>query len=152
MVINKKYKGLIDEGWRYKIEGDIETTEELEIDLDKGLYVSGSIKTGEYIKAGGFIEAGEYIKAGGFIEAGWFIKAGGSIEAGEMIRADFSIEVQGEITIEDKEHKIFAGLYENPIIKCTKLNAEIGYGKLELIETETDDETEEAIITKRKRV
>ena len=50
MIIDKNYKGLIDEGYRYKIEGDIETTEFLKINLDKGLYVTGSFKAGESIR------------------------------------------------------------------------------------------------------
>jgi hypothetical protein len=97
MVINKKYKGLIDEGYRYKIEGDIETTEGLETDLDKGLYVTGYIKAGGYIEAGGSIEAGWYIEAGGSIKAGRYIKAGGLIEAGGSIEAGWYIEAGGSI-------------------------------------------------------
>ena len=59
MQITSKTKGVVDEGWRYKYEGDIETREGLEITLDKGLYVTGSIKAGESIKAGRYIRAGD---------------------------------------------------------------------------------------------
>ena len=97
MVIDKKYKGLIDEGWRYKIEGNIATTEGLEIDLDKGLYIKGFIKAGWYIKAGRFIEAGGYIEAGRSIKAGGSIEAGGYIEAGRSIKAGRFIEAGGSI-------------------------------------------------------
>jgi len=119
MKILKTDTRLIDEGYRYKIEGDLISEGFIDLmDLDKPLYVTGSIQADGSIKAGGFIEAGEYIqaggsikaggsiqvgrsieaggsikagryiKAGGFIEAGWFIKAGGFIEVGEYIQAD----------------------------------------------------------------
>lgn len=58
MLIDKNYKGLIDEGIKYRIEGDLKTDESLEINLDKWLYVSGCIKAGEGIKAGLGIKAG----------------------------------------------------------------------------------------------
>ena len=81
MKIDKDYKGLIDEGYRYKIEGDIKTTENLVIDLDKGLFVTG------YIQAGGYIYSGKSIQAGGSIKAGWYIKANGSIKAKGNIKS-----------------------------------------------------------------
>ena len=56
-----------------------------------------------------------------------------------MIRADSSIEAQEEITIRDDDYKIFAGLYEDNSIKCSKLNATIGYGTLELTEQDMID-------------
>jgi len=87
MKITKKTKGIIDEGWRYKYEGDLISDEEIEIDLDKGLYVTGSIGAGNSIKAGNSIEAGNWIKAGDWIEAGNSIKAGNSIDAGNSIEA-----------------------------------------------------------------
>jgi hypothetical protein len=98
MKIDKNYKGLVKEDNRYVFNGNIMTTENLEIDLDMSLYVTGSIKVADYIIAGEDIEAGEYIKAGLFIKAGedikagWSIEAGGSIEAGESIKAGGSIE------------------------------------------------------------
>jgi hypothetical protein len=36
MKIDKNYKGLVKENQRYILNGDIETTENLEIDLDMG--------------------------------------------------------------------------------------------------------------------
>ena len=110
MVIDKKFKGLAKEDFRYVFNGDIETTESLEIDLDMRLFVTGSInaggsikagwdvkvgwhiEAGGYIEAGGHIEAGRSIEAGVYIEAGWSIKAGGYIEAGRYIKAGESIE------------------------------------------------------------
>ena len=103
MKIDKNYKGLVKEDNRYVFNGNIMTTENLEIDLDMSLYVTGSIKVADYIIAGEDIEAGEYIKAGLFIKAGedikagWSIEAGGSIEAGESIKAGWSIEAGGSI-------------------------------------------------------
>ena len=105
MRIDKDYKGLIDEGYRYKIEGDIKTTENLVIDLDKGLFVTG------YIQAGGYIYSGKSIQAGGSIKAGWYIRAGesiysgGYIEAGESIYSGGIIESGGYIEA-DKEKGI----------------------------------------------
>ena len=92
MVIDKKFKGLVKEDFRYVFYGNIETTEDLEIDLDMGLFVTGSIEAGRYIKAGRSIDAGESIKAGEFIEAGESIEAGGYIEAGEYINAGWYVE------------------------------------------------------------
>jgi len=105
MKILKTDKRLIDEGYRYKIDGNLISDGDIDLtDLHKELYVTGSIyaggliEAGKFIKAGGFIKAGEYIKAGGLIEAGGsikagkFIKAGGFIEAGEYIKAGGFIE------------------------------------------------------------
>ena len=104
MKILKTDKRLIDEGYRYKIEGDLISEGNINLtDLDKSLYVTGSIKAGRYIeagktiKAGGSIKAGLSIKAGRYIEAGLSIKAGGSIEAGLSIKAGGSIEAGGYI-------------------------------------------------------
>ena len=90
MVIDKKFKGLVKEDFRYVFYGNIETTDDLEIDLDMGLFVTGSIEAGRYIKAGWSIDAGESIKAGEFIEAGESIEAGWSIKAGRDIEAGWS--------------------------------------------------------------
>ena len=93
MKILKTDKRLIDEGNRYKIEGDLISEESLDLtDLDKGLYVTGSIKARESIKAVWYIEAGGYIKAVWSIEAGWSIKSGRSIESGGFIKAGGFIE------------------------------------------------------------
>jgi hypothetical protein len=97
MKIDKKFKGLVKEDFRYVFYGDIETTESLEIDLDMGLFVTGRIKAGESIKAGGSIEAGWSIKAGESIEAGGSIESGGSIKAGWSIQAGESIKAGGSI-------------------------------------------------------
>ena len=95
MVIDKKFKGLVKEDFRYVFYGNIETTEDLEIDLDMGLFVTGSIEAGWYIKADESIDAGESIKAGEFIEAGEYINAGWYVEAGESIKAGGYIEAGG---------------------------------------------------------
>ena len=42
---------------------------DLEIDLDMGLFVTGSIEAGRYIKAGKYINAGRSIDAGESIKA-----------------------------------------------------------------------------------
>ncbi len=103
MKITKDFKGLKYVGGHYEYNGDIETTEDLVIELDSWLYVTGSIEAGWSIEAGGsinageFIEAGRSINAGGSIEAGWSIKAGGSIEAGWSIEAGRYIEAGGSI-------------------------------------------------------
>ena len=104
MKILKTDKILIDEGYRYKIQGNLISESEIDLtDLDKPLYVIGyieagkSIEAGGSIKAGGSIEAGGSIKAGGFILAGEFILAGKSIEAGEYIKAGWSIKAGGSI-------------------------------------------------------
>lgn len=76
IVIDKDYPGLIDDGWRYRIIGNL-SAEIIQIDVP--LFVTGSIKAGEWIKAG------ESIEACGWINSGRSIKAGGSINAGEWI-------------------------------------------------------------------
>lgn len=133
MVIDKKFKGLVEEDFRYVFYGDIETTEDLEIDLDMGLFVTGYIKSGGYIesgwsiKAGESIEAGEYIKSGESIEADEYIKSGGSIEAGRSygIVAGLSITCKGTLSF---GLKAFAGICswreiteEEKTITCRKL-------------------------------
>ena len=97
MKIDKNYKGLVKEDNRYVFNGNIMTTENLEIDLDMSLYVTGSIKVADYIIAGEDIEAGEYIKAGWFIKAGGAIIAGGYIKAGEYIKAGLFIKAGEDI-------------------------------------------------------
>ena len=72
MEIDKDFKGLKNVGWRYEYDGDIKTDESLVIDLDMGLYVSGSIKAGGYIEAGEDygISAGLYITCKGVLKFG----------------------------------------------------------------------------------
>ena len=134
MEIDKDFKGLKNVGWRYEYDGDIKTDESLVIDLDMGLYVSGSIKAGGYIEAGGSIKAGEYI------EAGEYIKAGGYIEAGEDygISAGLYITCKGVLKF---GLKCFAGVCtwrkitnEEKTITCGKLEGGvIGHGILKEI-------------------
>jgi hypothetical protein len=153
MVIDKKFKGLVKEDYRYVFNGDIKTTESLEIDLDMRLFVTGSIKAGEFIEAGGSIEAGEFIEAGWSIKAGEFIEAGWSIKAGESygIIAGLSITCKGKLSF---GLKAFAGICnwreitdEDKTITCGELESgTIEYGILK--ETgieESDDKTQEAM-------
>ena len=129
MVIDKKFKGLVKEDYRYVFNGDIETTENLEIDLDMRLFVTGSIK------AGGSIEAGEYIEAGGSygIIAGLSITCKGILSFG--LKAFAGICSWMEISDEDKT------------ITCGKLGSgTIEYGILrETGVEESDDKTQEAM-------
>ena len=54
MKILKTDKRLIDEGYRYKIEGDLISETFIDLtDLDKTFFVSGFIKAGGSIEAGG---------------------------------------------------------------------------------------------------
>ena len=125
MKILKTDKRLVDEGYRYKIDGDLMSVECIDLtDLDKPIYVTG------FIKAGGFIEAGEYIEAGGFITAG----ESHGIAAGLYITANTTITAG---------LKIFAGVCtwlkisdEDKTITCTELNggATVEYGILNIIE------------------
>ena len=153
MVIDKKFKGLVKEDYRYVFNGNIEITENLEIDLDMGLFVTG------YIEAGGSIEAGWYIEAGGYIKAGGYIEAGGSIKAGESIKAGGSYGIVAGLSITCKGTlsfglKAFAGVYsrrevinEEKTITCGKLESgTIEYGILrETGVEESDDKTQEAM-------
>ena len=155
MVIDKKFKGLVKEDFRYVFNGDIETTEFLEVDLDMGLFVTGSIEAGEYINAGWYVDAGEYIKAGEFIEAGGsidageYIKAGGSIEAGGSsgIVAGLSITCKGTLSF---GLKAFAGICswreiseEEKTITCEKFNGGVvEYGILKETGLEEDRKIE----------
>ena len=128
MKITKKTKGIIDEGWRYKYEGDLISDEEIEIDLDKGLYVTGSIgagnsiKAGNSIDAGNSIEAGDWIKAGDYngISAGLYITCKGTLSFG--LNAYAGIKTWGEATEEEKTitcGKLLKGNIEYGILKET---------------------------------
>ena len=142
MEITKEFKGLIDEGYRYKIEGNLISIESLIINLDKPLHVSG------------------HIKADGSIEAGWSIKAGGSIEAGEHIKAGDGYGISAGLKITSKTTitcnlKLFAGIYtwgniadEDKTITCTELlgGGIVEYGILNLIEKEEKKEPRTIVV------
>ena len=83
LIIDENYPGLIVEGWRFRLSGEIETAGSLIVRLAKGLVVEKNIEARGRIEAGWRIKAGAGIEAGGSIEAGGRIKAGGRIEAGE---------------------------------------------------------------------
>ena len=163
MKITKTDERLIDEGYRYKIEGDLISDKEIDLmDLDKPIYVTGcidvmgSIKASESIKACGSIWADGYIKACGSIEAGGSIWADGHIEAGMFIYAGRSIKAGGYIEA-GRSYGIFAGLYikakttisaginiltgKDQIVTCTKLlgGATVEYGILNIVENEPDE-------------
>lgn len=174
MKILKTDERLIDEGYCYKIEGDLISDKEIDLmDLDKPIYVTGyieagwsieagrSIKASEYIKARGYINAGGYIKAREYIKAGKYIKAGMFIYAGKYIKAGGCIEA-------GRSYGIFAGLYikakttiraginiltgKDGTVTCTKLlgGATVEYGILNIVEYKPDElntENSEDIIT-----
>ncbi|MCK5610516.1 hypothetical protein KAR91_52065 [Candidatus Pacearchaeota archaeon] len=52
LTVTKDYKGIIDEGWRYKIEGSLVAEGHLEFKLNKPVYVTGGIEAGCGIEAG----------------------------------------------------------------------------------------------------
>ncbi len=137
MRIDKNFKGLEFKDGRYVYNGNIETIENLIIELDAGLYVTGYIQAGGCIKAGNYIQAGNYIKAGdsieagSYIKAGYSIKAGGSIEAGNYIQAGDGILAGLYITAKTTIScglNIYAGICtwrqaseEDKTITCSKL-------------------------------
>ena len=91
MIIDKSFKELKRlENGDYVLD-EIETEEDLEIDLDDRLIIT------YYIKAKGYIEAR------GSIEAGLSIEAGYNIEAGESIEA----KKRNISTIRDKSRKLY---------------------------------------------
>jgi hypothetical protein len=47
LVITKGYQGLVDDGYRYRLDGNLISDTNIDIQLDKGLYVQGFIKAGE---------------------------------------------------------------------------------------------------------
>ena len=143
MKITKGYEKLTRiENGDYVLEGDLISTENIEIELDDRLVVKGSIKTKKSIIvqrtliAGCGIEAGCGIKAGCGIEAGWGIKAKTFIHS---------------------EKRIFAGisLYKtsdncDKTIKCAELRkGEICYG--ELILTKKEPKSFRVICTEYKK-
>ena len=144
LVITKDYQGIVDDGYRYKLNGNLISATSIDIQLDKGLYVQGfieadgSINAGGYIDAGGYIEAGWSINAGGYIEAGWSINADGSIAAGEGILAQLAITCKSTLKA---KFGIYAGVctWKEPsadeqTITCGKLDGTVKYGTLKLIE------------------
>ena len=129
MILDKNYKGLEFKNGHYIYDGDIETTENLEIKLDDWLEVTGYIEAGEYIKAGWSIKASWSIEAGGYIEASEYIEAGYGISAGLYITAKSTISCG---------LKIFAGICtwkniedSDKTITCSKLiSGTVEYGLL----------------------
>ena len=116
LVITKDYQGIVDDGYRYKLNGNLISATSIDIQLDKGLYVQG------------------------FIEAGGSIKAGGSIEAGEGILAQLAITCNGTLKA---KLGIYSGVcaWKEPTeaeqtITCGKLDGTVKYGTLKLIESE----------------
>ena len=132
MKIDKKFKGLVNEGWRYRFDDDIETTESLEIDLDMGLFITGSIE------AGGFIKAGESIEAGGSygVVAGLSITCKTTLSFGLRLFAGTC----NWRDINDEEKTVTCGKLLNGIIEYGIL-VETGLEE----EVESDDKTEEAV-------
>jgi len=151
MKITKDYKGLErQENGDYILIGDLISDENIEIDLDDWLRVTGRIESkktiitkktlvsGCDIKAGCGIEAGCGIKAGDGIEAGCDIKAGYGIEAGCGIKAGLSIICKWI----SSKLRIFAGLciWRQPTEEETTITCEevkegtIAFGKLNLIQ------------------
>ena len=159
LVIDETYSGLIDAGWCFKLQGNLEVTGSLTVNLKRWLIVSGhieagggikagwGIKAGEGIKAGWGIEAGEGIKAGWGIEAGWGIKAGEGIKAGGGIEAGGGIKAGLTITCKltlKAVYQIFAGIVTwrkatdaDKVITCKRLESgTVAYGIL--VETGKD--------------
>lgn len=97
MKINKNYEGLKEYNYYYLLDGNLLSDDCIEIELNKKLFVKGSIVAITYIEAGWDIEAGEGIKAGWDIEAGGYIKAGCDIEAGWSIKAGWGIKAGCDI-------------------------------------------------------
>ena len=120
MKIDKKFKGLVNEGWRYRFDDDIETTESLEIDLDMGLFITGSIEAG-----------GSYgVVAGLSITCKTTLSFGLRLFAGTCNWRD----------INDEEKTVTCGKLLNGIIEYGIL-VETGLEE----EVESDDKTEEAV-------
>ena len=124
MKITKGFDNLKQiENGDYILEGNLISTETIEITLDDRLVVRGKIETTKSI----IVNCG--IKAGEGIEAGYGIKAGEGIEAGYGIKAGTFIYC---------EKRIFAGtsIYHTSVnciktIKCEELRkGEICFGEL----------------------
>ena len=137
MILDKNYKGLEFKNGRYFYDGNIETTENLEIKLDNLLEVAGYIKAGWSIKASWSIEASGYIEAGGSIIAGESIEAGEFIKAGESYGISAALYITAQDTI-SCGLKIFAGICtwkntedSDKTITCSKLlSGTVEYGIL----------------------
>jgi hypothetical protein len=100
MTIDKNYPGLRKEENRYELEGTIETSESIGIDLDMGLFVGKSIKAGGSIESDMDIEVGESIKSGKDIEVRGSIKAGSDIKARQFIESGGNVISGGVIEAE----------------------------------------------------
>lgn len=141
LKITPKTKGLKDTGYGYEYTGDLINDEgSIEIELgNKWLKVTGSIRAKFSIEAGEGIEARGGIEAGGGIEARWGIKAGEGIEAGWGILSGRCIKCSKTLSA---GYRIFAGttVYikevtkEGMLIQATKIEGEVAYGHVELIE------------------
>jgi len=128
MKITAKTKGIKKEDWRYFWEGDLISDEEIIIDLDMGLFVSGGIEAGKWI------EAGEWIKAGGGIEAGLSITCKGVLKFSYRLFAGTASWL--DISVDD----------ENVTITCGKLEGgKVCYGTV--VETGLPERVEAKLIT-----
>lgn len=94
MKIGKNYKGLIEEKHFYTIEENIETDQDLEIELDKKrLYIKGFVKVGGQLKSSielaitDGVEVGKNIR----VESGSLLSYKGSIVAGGDIYVSYEI-------------------------------------------------------------
>lgn len=142
MKITKNYPNLtqVNTG-EYILDGDLITMQNIKIDLDDCLIVTGDIQTERGIQAKYGITAWGDITAGWGIEAGWIVKARGSITTGREIKAGWGIEAGDSIevgTFIDCGKRIFAGVsvYDdredcNDTIKCAELrNGTVAFGEL----------------------
>ena len=158
LIIDENFKDLKkNEFGNYEFYGSIEFDGSIEINLKARLIIKGGIEAGGRIVAlGGGIEAGGRIVArgGGIVARGGGIVAlGGGIEArgGGIVARGGGIEARGggivaALTVRCKKtlsfkSRIFAGTAtwkkttpEEQIIECEKIEGEIGYGTLRLLE------------------
>lgn len=117
LVITAKTKGLKDEGWRYVYEGDLISETGIKIELDKGLYVTGSVSaaSGYSIKAGVCTwreteEADRTITCGklesGKVEYGVLKEVGLPKEEKSEPEQTEEEKVAGRITLEGKTYRL----------------------------------------------
>ncbi|MDD4923779.1 MAG: hypothetical protein PHF74_02945 [Dehalococcoidales bacterium] len=104
LVIDESYPGLMKKGIEYRFDGDLKSDYNIEIELDKKLYVTGVIEANRNIKSNKSLKAGENIRAGhsinisdGDIECGETIVAGVDIIAEGNIKASYCVEATGNI-------------------------------------------------------
>ena len=127
MKITKDFAGLVrEENGDYILNDDLVCDENIEIELDDWLVVTG------HIKAKGSIIANKTVKAGEGIEAGWGIKAGLGIEAAKYISAEYRI-FAGTATWHNSQTCLKS-------IKCRELRkGEIAYGDLVILDKESEE-------------